>query len=47
MARLAKDTTEASEQIRKEFADIWDHLTTGNWFQEPASKVPEESEEAQ
>jgi hypothetical protein len=43
MARIAKDTTEASEEIRKEFNDIWDYLTKGKWFTEPG-QVPESPE---
>jgi hypothetical protein len=34
LARMAKDTVDASEEIRKEFNDIWEQLTNGGWFDE-------------
>lgn len=34
LARVAPDTTEATEEIRKEFADIWGQLTSGEWYNE-------------
>ncbi len=33
LARMAKDTTEACEEIRKEFEDIWSQLNKGDWYQ--------------
>jgi hypothetical protein len=29
---MAKDTTDASEEIRKEFHDIWEQLAKGDWY---------------
>lgn len=34
LARMAKDTVEASEELRKEFNDIWEQMTHGEWFKE-------------
>ena len=34
LARMAKDTVDASEEMRKEFNDIWEQMTDGKWFDE-------------
>jgi hypothetical protein len=44
---MSKDTTEASEELRKEFTDIWQQLTKSEWHnsepEKPSAKAKAQS----